>query len=259
MASMRTDDGLFGAESVTWKLHADPVMLIGGLRALLVQALHPLAMAGVDQHSDYRDDPFARLRQTAQYVVTTTFGTTAEAETAGARVRAVHKRVHAVDPVTGRGYSATDPELLLWVHNVEVHSFLTAYRRFGGWLSHSDADRYVAEMVRVAELVGIPATVVPTTLADLRDYLDAPRGLCVSPAARQAMRTVLHPPMPFPARPLWAMPARATVAILPRTVRDLYGLPWRPPVDAAVRVATVGLFRALNLAMPTPLRLPRAG
>jgi uncharacterized protein (DUF2236 family) len=251
---MPDDDlGLFGPDSVTWRLHADPSTLIGGLRALLIQALHPHAMAGVDQHSDYRSDQWGRLRQTSDYVLTTTFGTSDEARRYGARVRAVHEHVRGTDPVTGQEYSAGDPDVLLWVHNVEVHSFLAAYRRYGGWLSSDDADRYVAEMVQAAELVGIPASDVPASHSQLSAWLrDRRAGLVVSEAARAAMQAVLHPPMPLPARPLWTIPSRAAVAILPRHVRDLYGLPWQPPVDALVRVSVTGLFRALNLVVPPP-------
>jgi uncharacterized protein (DUF2236 family) len=257
---MPDDDlGLFGPDSVTWRLHADPSMLVGGLRALLIQALHPHAMAGVDQHSDYRADQWARLRQTSDYVLTTTFGTTAEATGYGARVRSVHEHVRGVDPVTGQAYSASDPDVLAWVHNVEVHSFLAAYRRYGGWLSERDADRYVAEMVRAAELVGITASEVPASHAGLSHWLRERRpALVVSEASRAAMLAVLHPPMPLPARPLWTIPARAAVAILPRHVRDLYGLPWQPPVDALVRLSVAGLFRALNLVVPAPPHVRQA-
>src|SRR5436305_4440604 len=119
---------MFAPDSVTWQVHADPSMLIGGMRALLVQALHPLAMAGVEQHSDYRADPWGRLQRTVEYVLTTTYGTWEEAEAAGRVVQAVHKRVNGTDPVTGKTYSAEDPDLMVCVHAAEVHSFLSAYR-----------------------------------------------------------------------------------------------------------------------------------
>jgi uncharacterized protein (DUF2236 family) len=144
---MAGDVGLFGPGSVTWRIHGDPSMIVGGLRSLLAQALNPRAMAGVDQHSDFRVDPWGRLRRTADYVGATTFGDTATAEAAGAMVRAVHRRVRGVDPHTGRTYSAGDHDLLAWIHNVEVHSFLVAYRHYGGRVGDADADRYVAEMV----------------------------------------------------------------------------------------------------------------
>lgn len=248
---MATDPGLFGPDSVTWRIHADPSMLVGGLRSLLVQALNPRAMAGVDQHSDYKVDPWGRLRRTSEYVATTTFGDTRSAEAAGAAVRAVHERVRGVDPHTGSAYSAGDHDLLAWVHNVEVHSFLVAYRRYGGRVSDVDADRYVAEMVRAAELVGLSPDEVPHDLAELRTTLqEAP--LEVSDAARRGMRFILAPPMPALARPLYVIPAAAAIHLLPGRVRRLYGLPWFPPADPAVRLTTYTLLRAMNLALSAP-------
>jgi uncharacterized protein (DUF2236 family) len=245
------DVGLFGPESVTWRIHADPSMLIGGLRALLVQALHPLAMAGVAQHSDYQDDPWGRLQRTVDYVVTTTFGDTPKALAAGAKVRAVHSRVRGVDPVTGRRYRADDPELLLWVHAVEVHSFLAAYRRYGGWLSGADADTYVAEMVGAAQLVGLSPEQVPACTDDLRSYFRGVTGLQLTPAAKDAMGQILSPGMPLALRPMWVVPTTAAVALLPRWARDLYGLTWFTPLGMPVRVGTFSLLRMLNVLVPS--------
>jgi uncharacterized protein (DUF2236 family) len=248
---MAEDLGLFGPRSVTWRIHADPSMLIGGLRALLVQALHPLAMAGVSQHSDFRDDPWGRLQRTVDYVVTTTFGDTRKALSAGARVRAVHLRVKGVDSVTGRPYRADDPELLLWVHAVEVHSFLAAYRRYGGRLSREDADTYVKEMMRAAELVGLAGDQVPASTSELRSYFAGVSGLQLTPAARDAMGQILSPGMPLALRPLWAVPTTAAVALLPRWARDLYGLTWFPPLGMPVQVGTYSLLRMLNILVPS--------
>lgn len=248
---MTEDLGLFGPDSVTWRIHADPSMLIGGLRALLVQALHPLAIAGVAQHSDYQDDPWGRLQRTVDYVVTTTFADTQKALAAGERVRAVHTRVRGIDPVTGHPYRADDPELLLWVHAVEVHSFLAAYRRYGGWLSRADADEYVAEMVRAAELVGLIPHQVPATTDDLRSYFQRVSGLQLTPAARNAMGQIVSPRMPLALRPLWAVPTTAAVALLPQWARELYGLTWFPPLGMPVRVGTFSLLRMLNILVPS--------
>ena len=251
------DPGLFGPESVAWRVLADPSMLLAGMRGLLIQALHPLAMAGVDQHSDYRADPWGRLQRTIEYVVTTTFGDTAAAEQMGARVRAVHERVVGTDPHTGRPYRAGDPDLLAWVHNVEVHSFVAAYRRYGGWLADGDADRFVAEMTRVAPLVELPADAVPSTLGELRAVLrEAP--LELTPAARQGARTILSPPLPLAARPLYGVAVAGAISLLPRRVRAAYGFPWFAPADLAVRPALFGLLRALNVALPDPLPLRQA-
>jgi uncharacterized protein (DUF2236 family) len=254
------DPGLFGPGSVAWRIHADPVMLIGGLRALLVQALEPRAMAAVDQHSHFREDPWGRLARTTNYVVSTTYGTTAKAEEAAARVRRVHETVRGVDPVTRLPYSADDPELLLWIHAVEVESFLLAYRTYAGRIGRADADRYVAEMARPAELLGLPAAMTPRTEADLRAYLRSVRGLRVTPAAREGLRLVLFPPMRLPYRPLWTIPTTATIAILPGYARRLYRIPWVPPLGLSVRAAVFALSRTLNLVTPPPpaLRAARA-
>jgi uncharacterized protein (DUF2236 family) len=252
------DVGLFGPNSVAWRLHQDPCMLIGGIRALLIQALNPLAMAAVDQHSDFREDPWGRLRRTSEYVTTTIFGDTASALAAGARVRAIHRRVRGVDPVTGRSYSAGDPELLLWIHVVEVDSFVTAYRRYGGHLSDADADLYVKEMVRAAELVGLHEQDVPHTLFEIEEYMRGVDNLCVTPAAREGLRFLLFPPAPALGRLAWAIPATAAVGILPPIVRDLYGLPWFEPADPAVRIGVSALCKTLRALVPPPLPVREA-
>lgn len=244
--------GLFGADSVAWRLHADPAMLAGGMRALLVQALEPRAMAGVAQHSRYREDPWGRLRRTTEFVYQTTYGDLATAEAACDRVRRVHEHVRGVDPTTGRTYAANDPDLLLWIHAVEVHSFVVAYRAYAGRLSDADADRYVDEMARVAELVELPSSMAPRSMGEVRDYLRGVEGLRVTPAAREGMRTILAPPMPLALRPLWLIPVSATVAILPRFARRMYGLPWPWPATVPVRMNVFALTRAMNLLLAPP-------
>ncbi|HKF90255.1 MAG TPA: oxygenase MpaB family protein, partial [Acidimicrobiia bacterium] len=208
------DVGLFGPDSAAWRLHADPSMLVGAMRALLVQALEPRAMAGVVQHSDYKVDPWGRLNRTVRFVLDTTYGDTRQAEAACEAVRRIHDRIHGVDPVTGRTYSAHDPDLLLWIHAVEVHSAVFSYRSYAGRLSGEDADRYVDEMVRVAELLGLPSDIAPRSMGELRDYLRGVEGLQLTPGARESMRLILSPPMPFPLRPLWVLPASAAIASL---------------------------------------------
>lgn len=251
-------DGLFGPDSVTWRVHADPVSIVGGMRALLIQALEPRAMAGVDQHSTFREDPWSRFRNTASFITTATFGNREEADRMGAAVRRVHRHVKGVDTVTGRPYRADDPELLAWVHNVLVHSLLVAKRRYGGGLSAADADQYVEEMTRLAELVGLRAEDVPHSTAGLRVYF-RDRPLVISELAHEAKRTVLAPPLPVQFRPVWALLDVAAVAVLPRRVRQLYGLSWWPPSAGPVQAAAVSAFGVLRLVSPGPpaLRLAR--
>jgi uncharacterized protein (DUF2236 family) len=202
------DAGLFGPASITWRIHADPVMGLGGLRALHLQALHPLAMAGVAQHSDFRADPWGRLLRTVNYVTTVSFGTTAQVDRAAARVRGIHRPLHGVEPESGAAYRVDDPELLRWVHCCLADSFLTTFRRAGGALTAAEADRYVAEQVRAAALVGLDPDCVPANVADLAAYFTAMRpALRATREARRAATFVLLPPMPNrwlgPARPLW--------------------------------------------------------
>src|SRR5690348_13124847 len=142
------DDGLFGPGSIVWRVNRDRCFPLAGIRSLMVQALHPLAMAGVAEHSTWREDPFGRLAATSGYVLTTTYGDTASALAAAAWVRKIHQRVRGNDPETGLPYSAEDPDLLLWVHAGMVESIVTVVQRYGRGLSDEEADRYVAEMVR---------------------------------------------------------------------------------------------------------------
>lgn len=259
-SSPATDLGLFGPGSVTWRIHAHPVMLVGGLRALLIQALHPHAMAGVAQHSDYRGDPLRRLRQTARYIGTVTYGDTEEAREAGARVQRVHKRVHGIDPVTGTRYSAEDPETLLWVHCVEIHSFLAAFRAYGGRVSPADRDRYLAEQVAAAELVGIPREIVPDSAQGYRDYFaEMLPHLCNSADAAATIafvRDPMLPSTPLPARialgPAFRMLGRAAVALVPRSLRPIAGLPAPGPRDLPTAAAVAGSANAVAAAMAVP-------
>ncbi|HEX8085025.1 MAG TPA: oxygenase MpaB family protein [Solirubrobacteraceae bacterium] len=253
---MAEDAGLFGPGSVTWRLHSHPAMLIGGLRALMLQALHPHALAGVVQHSDFRERPMHRLRQTATYVATTTFGTTEQARAAGAHVRRVHTHINGIDPVTGARYSAEDPDTLLWVHCVEVHSFLAAVRAYGVRLTGDEQDAYLEESARAAELVGIPPERVPPSRAAMREYFEAmlPR-LALSYEAKQTIDFVVSPPLTRELLP-YAAPLRvvatAAVGLVPRHLRRLAGID-RPRVTDAATYASVGAaVRVLALGMKLP-------
>jgi len=247
---MSGDAGIFGPDSVAWRIHADPTMLIGGLRALLVQGLEPRAMAAVDQHSKFREDPWGRLERTTNFVVATTYGDTATAEAAATRIRKVHEHIHGIDSVTGLPYAANDPDLLLWIHAVEMESFLLAYRTYAGAVTREDADRYVREMATVNALIGLPRDIAPQSIGELREYLQTVPGLAVTPAAREGLWTLLAPPMPLRFRPLWVIPISAAVAILPKRIREMYGLPWFEPATPAVRAAVYPLARILNVWLP---------
>jgi uncharacterized protein (DUF2236 family) len=248
------DDGFFGPASVTWKINADLTGPIAGLRSLLMQALHPLAMAGVDQHSGWREDPVGRLAATSAYVTTVSFGERAAVERAAARVRRIHTRVRGVDAVTGRRYEAGDPALLLWVHAALVESTLAARELFGTPLPAPDADRYVAEMVVAAELVGVPAALVPSSVAELEGYLASVRPeLRCTPAASESMAYLLDPPgLDEEIAEIWQDVRYAAVVALPGWAREMYGYrvpPLTPERRAEVR-QVLGVLDAVFLGEP---------
>jgi uncharacterized protein (DUF2236 family) len=228
------DDGFFGPGSVTWRISGDAAGMIAGLRSLLMQALHPLAMAGVDQHSGWRADPVGRLAATTSYVTTVTFGEQAVATKAADWVRRIHERVQGIDTVTGRPYAAGDPALLLWVHAALVDSAIAARQLFGTPLSPADADRYVAEMVVAARLVGVPAEQVPASAAELARYIDSVRpDLLRTPAAAESMAYLLDPPgLDEDVAEIWQDVRDGAVASLPDWARELYGYDTAPLTEA---------------------------
>src|SRR5215831_11946143 len=209
------DDGFFGPASVTWPGRGHPSAPVAGLRSLLIQALHPLAMAGVDQHSDWRTDPVGRLAATSAYEVTVTFGDRASATRAARRVRNVHEHVRGVDPVTGQPYAAGDPALLLWVHAGLVDSGVAAL------------DRYF-DGVR----------------ADLRR----------TPAAAESMSYLLDPPgLDEDIAELWQDIRDAAVLALPGWAREMYGYAEPPPLTPERRTEirqALGVLDAVFLGEP---------
>jgi len=239
------DIGYFGPESVTWRIHREPLALVGGLRALLLQALHPEAMVLLYAKSDFQDDPWARLQRTAGYVATVTFAATTDVDAAAGHVRAVHRRL-----------GITDQDQLAWVHACQVDSFLAAARASGIRLDGADADHYVAEQVRAAALVGVPAELAPRTVAGLSGYFASMRPrLASTPQAREAARYVLAPRMPvpgrfvLPARVGWSTISTLAVGLLPGWARRMYRIPPAPGAGLATAAGMRGLRRAVG-ALP---------
>ncbi|MGQ0841995.1 oxygenase MpaB family protein [Actinokineospora sp.] len=252
------DLGLFGPDSVTWQIHADPAMWFGGIRSLYLQALHPRAVAGVVQNSDFQSDPLGRLVRTANFVGVSTYGTVGEAEQAGARVRRVHRSLRARDE-HGEQFRVDEPELLLWVHCAEVASFLSVVRRAGYPLTKAHADQYFHEQRTSAALVGLDPDEVPGSVEEMSAYL---RG--IYPTLRRTPDTdviydFLHRP---PVTGLLAMGVRLyeptighlSYSLLPGWARRLYG---RRAYPGPVTTMATRAFRAAALAMPGGFRLAR--
>jgi uncharacterized protein (DUF2236 family) len=237
------------------RVHADASMFVGGLRALLLQSLHPLAMAGVAQHSDYRGDPWGRLQRTSTFLAVTTFGPAADAQRAVDRVRGIHQRVHGT-AADGRAYRASDPHLLEWVHIAEVDSFLLAHQLYGASpLDQGDRDGYVADTACVAKALGVPDP--PSTEQELRERIQAFRPeLSGTPAAREAARfLLLTPPLPIVARAPYGLLAAASVSMLPAWARMPLLLPYLPPVEATViRMAGRAVVGGIRWAMTAQSR-----
>jgi uncharacterized protein (DUF2236 family) len=243
------------------RVNGDSSMFIGGIRALLLQSLHPLAMAAMAEHSDYRSDPWGRLQRTSHFIGVTTFGSERDAREAIARVRAVHERVTGTAP-DGRPYAASDPHLLTWVHLAEVDSFLAAHDHFGSsLLDQAGRDGYVADMARIGTEIGVPDP--PFTQAEVADRIRAflPE-LAATPQSRQAARfLLLQPPLPALALPAYGVLAAAAVSLLPAWARRLLRLPRLPVTETLlVRPAGQAMVQAIRWATgaPRPRRAPAA-
>jgi uncharacterized protein (DUF2236 family) len=233
------DDGFFGPGSVTWRLSTDLSS----------------PMAGVDQHSDWRSDPVGRLAATSSYLTIVSVGDKATAERVSERVRRVHEHVRGVDTVTGQPYAAGDPALLLWVHAAFVDSNIAAAQLFGSPLVAVDADRYVAEMVAAAKLVGVPTDMVPASVAELERYIESVRPILrATPAARESMAYLLDPPGLDPdVAEIWQDIREGTIASLPDWARDMYGYSMAGPLTDARRTEirqALGILDTVFLGEP---------
>lgn len=216
------------------RVHADASMFVGGLSALLLQSLHPLAMAAVAAHSGYRGDPWGRLQRTSTFLAVTTFAAADDAEAAVEQVRAVHERVRGTSP-DGRRYHASDPHLLAWVHLAEVESFLQAHQRYGRHpLDQDGRDGYVADTAQIARRLGVldPPTDEAGMRAQLEDFRPEIRS---TPQSRAAARfLLLNPPVSWPMRPGYAVLSAAAIELLPRWARLPLGLPYVPVFEPTV-------------------------
>ncbi len=247
-------------ESVTWRIHLDRAMWVAGVRALMLQALHPVAMQGVWQRSDFMRDPLQRLLRIAHFIAITTYGSPEEAEELGRRVRQVHGSLAFSDPSTARSHRVDDPDLLVWVHCAEVSSYLEVVARAGLVLSTADADHYLAEQANTATYVGLPPSAVPRSVTEMRHYLAEVRPeLRVTPEATQAVRFLLWPSVPerlqrlAPLRPAWFPIAALAYHCLPGWARRRYAVLPEVPGTQAVTTQTLRALRTFLNATPRRL------
>jgi uncharacterized protein (DUF2236 family) len=240
----------FGPDRPIRIVHADAAMFVGGLRALLLQSLHPAAMAAVAENDGFRDNPLGRLQRTATFLAATTYATADDAQAAVDRVRAIHDRIVGVS-ADGIPYAASDPHVLRWVHVAEIDSFLQAHQRYGRTpLDPDQADGYVADTARIALALG--AEEPPRTVADLRAQLAEfrPELRGTAPARDAAKFLLLTPPIPLPARAPYAVLAANAVSMMPLWARRALRLPYLPVAEStAIRIGGHALVRGIRWAM----------
>ena len=233
-------DGFFPDDAVIRKIDGEGVLLLGGGRALLMQLAHPSVAAGVADHSDFARDPYSRLRRTLEASYTIVFGSDEDARRTAAAIRAFHDRV------TGPGYQANDPDLLLWVHATLVDTALRVYSRFVGPLRRHEVEQYYAESMRQAELMGVPLDAQPPDFATFRTYVRTTVAtLEVSDTARALADAILRPPVPWFGEPAFALARQITVGLLPLPLRLQYRLRWDAPRKAALVAAAAASRQVL--------------
>lgn len=252
---MRADVGILGPGTVTWQLHADPAMWVAGICSLYLQALHPRAVAGVVQNSNFRQDPLGRLKRTASFVGTVSYGTTDEVHRAAAKVRSVHRLLRGEDE-GGRRFRVDDPELLLWVHCAEVHSFLTVVRRAGYRLTAAQVDRYYDEQRRTAELVGLHADEVPGSAREMADYLAGMLPHLRRTADSEVVYRFLHRPpldgvLKLGLGVYEPLVGHLAYSVLPPWAHALHG---HRPYPGTAATALLRAVRTALLLVPPPIR-----
>lgn len=251
-----TDLGYFGPDSVSWQVHREVTVLFGGARALLMQAAHPLVVAGATQTGMYERNPWRRLQRTLILTYTITFGTKAEAHEAAERINDVHTRINGIDPVTGLRYDALDPELLLYVHACLEDSALLFEQLTVGRLDDAGRQRFHEEQMLAAELLLVPREIIPPTVPELRRWLDGVERsgiLQVTEGARRVADLFLEPPEEAEWRPILKGVARLAFATLPKDVRAMYGFDVGPLKERAAR-GTLTATRYLRPLLPPKYR-----
>ena len=256
-----SDPGLFGPESVTWRVNREGVLLLGGGAAIILQVAHPLVGAGVAEHSDYREDPWGRLYRTLDLTTSIVFGSTEKAQAASERLQAIHARVRGLTKEdggrypAGTKYFANDPKLGMWVHATLVDTSLQVYTAYVGHLSHDERQRYYEEQKLLGEMFGVPREEMPPTLGEFFEYFDhmVATELAVTDALLDVVDATMRPPLPVVARPLVEALNLATASLLPQQLRDDLGLGWGPNRHRFVTASRT----LVRLALPVLPRLVR--
>ena len=251
-----SDSGYFGPESVSWQVHREVTVLFGGARALLMQAAHPLVVAGANQTGMYERNPWKRLQRTLILTYTLTFGTKAEAHAAADKINEVHTRINGIDPVTGKRYDALDPELLLYVHACLVDSAILFEQLTVGRLDDGGRQRFHEEQMLAAELCLVPRATIPPTWQALRAWLAdfEDRGeLQVTDGARRVLDLFFDPPREAEWRPVLRGVSRLAYGTLPDGIREMYDVPFGPVKQATMRAA-FPTIRAVRPLLPPKYR-----
>jgi uncharacterized protein (DUF2236 family) len=257
------DFGLFGPESMSWKIGKEAVINLGGARAVLLQIAHPLVATGVSAHSGYMNDPIGRTDRTFSLGLMLTFGSMTTAKQAARFINRLHTHVHGTLPAEAGAYAAhtpyraQDPELLLWVYATLVDTILLTYSLFIGPLTHEEQEQYYQESKALVRLLGLPAAHTPKTVEDLRCYVHEmaySNRLAATPQARDLARKVLFPPIPEIFRPLLHFNLLVTCALLPQPVREIYGLEWGPKRQLLFDLSAAALRTTLP-RLPMSLRV----
>jgi uncharacterized protein (DUF2236 family) len=250
------DLGYFGPDSVSWQVHREVTVLFGGARAVLMQAAHPLVIAGARETGFYERNPWKRLQRTLILTYAITFGSKAEAHSAADRINEVHARINGIDRVTGKPYDALDPQLLLWVHACLVDSALLFEELTVGKLDDSGRQRFHEEQMLVAEMVKIPRGIIPPTVPRLRAYIDdvIDRGdLLVTESARAVAGLFYDPPQEAEWRPVLRGVSRLAFGTLPPKLREAFGIRTSRAKEAAMR-ATFAVTRSIRPLLPPKAR-----
>jgi uncharacterized protein (DUF2236 family) len=252
---MSGDLGYFGPDSVSWQVHREVTVLFGGARAVLMQAAHPLVIAGARASGFFERSPWKRLQRTLVLTYAITFGTKADAHAAANRINEVHARVKGIDPVTGRPYDGLDPRLLLWVHACLVDSALRFEQLTIGKLDDRGRQRFHDEQMLVAELVKVPREMIPPTVAALRAYIDdvVGRELLVTDSARMVADLFRDPPPEAEWRPVLKVVSHLAFDTLPPPLREMYEV-HSGPARRTINRTTFAAARALHPLLPSRYR-----